>query len=213
MGLKLMILIIAPVLVLSGTAVSIERKASSPTDSTVSPAQPEQDTVRVPAAEAMPPDKVDQPDEARSDPERFERLRMRKLLELLKLNDEQKVAFMDIARKYRDLRMESFRSHRATVDSLATGLRQEKLNEQDIERLITRLDELETSQTRLRRDFREEVKPLLTPYQYAKFVVFEHRFEARVLDRLNKFRRGGRHRGGAGNPPPPGQQIVEDDSI
>ncbi len=213
MGLRIIVFVATLVLVLSGTVASIERKVIAPTDSTSNLAQAEPDTSKVPADKPVPPDKFDEPDQARPDPEKFERLRMKKLLELLKLDGEQEAAFLDIARKYRDLRMESFRSHRATVDSLAAGLRKRELSDKDIERLIARLDELEISQAQLRRDFREEIRPLLTTDQYAKFVVFEHRFEARVLDRLNEFRRGGRHRGRPGEFPPPGQPIIEEDSI
>lgn len=124
-------------------------------------------------------------------PKRFERLRMNKLVEFLGLEGEDRAAFVSVSEKYRDRRMELDLSHKATLDSLARGLRTGDLNEQDVYRLTEKLDNLEAKRQGARREFREEIKPLLKPDQYGKLVVFEYRFEAQILGRLNEFRRQG----------------------
>ncbi|UCD65106.1 MAG: hypothetical protein JSW34_06670, partial [Candidatus Zixiibacteriota bacterium] len=122
-------------------------------------------------------------------PGRFERLRMKKLLELLELEGKKRDTFIEIAGKYRDRRIAIAREHMSTVDSLGSGLRNGKLGEDDIQRLVDRLHDLEVRQNGLRSGFHKEVKPLLTLEQLGKLVVFEYRFEARVLDRMSDLRR------------------------
>jgi len=128
-------------------------------------------------------------------PKRFERLRMNKLVEFLGLEGEDRETFVAASEKFGDSRMELDRLHRLTLDSLARGLREGGLSNEDIDRLVEKLDALEMKRQAVRREFREEIKPLLEPEQYGKLVVFEYRFEAQILDRLNEFRR-------RGGPPP-----------
>lgn len=197
-------IIVFGVVVISGvgfTAHAIERSTDRTTDTTVTVVQADPDTSRQQKEMSdmpMRPGPAGKRGEFGHGPGKFERLRMKKLMQLLELEGEQKDAFVAIAEKYRDRRMEHMRSHMATVDSLASGIRSGSLDAKGIDRLVERLDQLESEQAKMKAGFREEVRPLLDAGQYGKLVVFEYRFEARILDRLKNFRR-------RGDGPPPGR--------
>jgi len=156
-------------------------------------AQAEGDSVWEPGD--MPPPGMPERPRFGHGPKRLERLRMNKLVEFLGLEGEDRETFVAASEKYGNRRMELDLSHKATLDSLARGLRTGELNEGDVYRLTEKLDNLETERQATRREFREEIKPLLKPDQYGKLIVFEYRFEAQILDRLSEFRR-------RGGPPP-----------
>ena len=203
---------------LGGSTLAIERSTDKKTDTSAVLAQAEPDTSQSQMSESDMPmrrGRFGKGGEFGHGPGKFERLRMKKLMQLLKLEGQQKDAFVVIAEKYRDQRRDLMRSHLATVDSLASGVRSGSLDAKSIDRLIGRLEELEAGQAKTKEEFRREVRPLLSAEQYGKLVVFDYRFEPRILDRLNNFRK---HRGGPppGMPPGPPDDMdgfLESDSI
>jgi hypothetical protein len=145
---------------------------------------------------------------------RFEQIRKKKLLELLQLDEDKVDEFMNIMNDHRRKSFEWVKAHLATSDSLARGLRSKALSGEEIERFVDRLDKLEGDRLDQTRAFHNQVRPLLTAEQFGKLVVFQIRFEAEALGKLNEFRR---HRGrpGSGRPllPPDVDSFLERDSI
>lgn len=126
--------------------------------------------------------------------DRIETFRTVRLLELLKLGDDNEVKFLEIYREYRkDYR--DLRGHRmALIDSLADGLRSKQVDDKQIVKMIKQADSLDEQGARMTDDFYSQVRPLLTEEQMGKLYVFQARFEAEVLERIAEFRRG--HEGG-----------------
>lgn len=200
----------------ASTTLAIERSSDNAADTSITLAQAEPDSLKKVQMD-MParPGPFGKRGEFGQGPRQFERLRMRKLIQLLNLEGEQREAFLAIAEKYRDKRRDHMRAHLKTVDSLANGLRQGDLDAEGIERYVKRLDELEAGQAKMKTDFRNEVRPLLNADQYGKLVVFEYRFEAQILDRLNEFRKrhGGPPEGMPPEPPEDMDSFLDEDSI
>ena len=141
---------------------------------------------------------------------RIEWFRTIRLLELLQLDEDKEVEFLETYRSYRkdyrDLKMQRM----MLVDSLADGLRSDSLDRKQIERMMTQADSLDSRGVRMTTDFYAKVRPMLTEEQLGKLFVFQARFEAEVLERIAEFRRG--HEG---MPPEPGmrrQQMHPDSS-
>lgn len=214
MRCKTVILGMLATFVVAGSVVAIERSTNTPTDTSVTVTQAEPDTSKPQMDIPGRPGPFGERGGFGPGPEKFERLRMRKLIELLGLEGEQKDAFVTIAENHRVRRMEQMRIHMATVDSLAVGIRSGSLDEKGIEGFVMRLEVMEARQMKMRKAFRDEVRPLLNTRQYGKLVVFDYRFEAKIFDRLNEFRK---RRGGPAPdmPPPPDDMdsFLDDDSF
>ena len=142
-------------------------------------------------------------------PQEFERLRMKKLFELLQLDDDKQERLREIAKDFRFRMMTSVRELTAIQDTLATGLREKNLSDAEIERLVSRLEDMESERANSIATFDQQARDLLTLKQYALLLVFEQRFEREVFERMMQ-RRG---RGMGPHPGPPGMEPFDPDSI
>ena len=118
----------------------------------------------------------------------LEQLRMLKMLELLDLNDDQEVefltAFKNVRQQSRDLESQAGELLKQLSDGIESGT----LGEGEIYSLVDRLTELQENRRRLEDGFLAKAREILTPVQLGKFVIFERRFEAEMLERLGRFR-------------------------
>jgi hypothetical protein len=147
-------------------------------------------------------------------PRKFEQIRKKKLLQFLQLDEDKADEFIGILDDHRKKTFLLVREHMSTSDSLARGIRSKALSEDEIERFVGKLDKLESDRLEQRRTFHSQVRPLLTAEQFGRLVVFQIRFEAQALGKLNEFRR---HRGRPGQgrrmPRPDADSFIEEDSI
>ncbi len=165
---------------------------------------------------AMPPDRPFRKDGQFKDrpgfgpvPEEFERLRMKKLFELLQLDKDKQERLREIAKDFRSRMMTSMREFTATQDSLATGLREKTLSDAEIERLVSRLEGMEAERSNNIATFHSEAREILTLRQYAALLVFEQRFEREVFERM-MHRRG---KGMGPHPERPGMPPFDPDTL
>jgi Spy/CpxP family protein refolding chaperone len=148
-------------------------------------------------------------------PEEFERLRMKKLFELLQLDEDKQERLREIATDFRSRMMTSMREFTATQDTLATGLREKTLSDAEIERLVGRLENMEAERSVNIATFHSEAREILSLRQYAALLVFEQRFERQVFERMMQ-RRGkgmGPHQGPPPMPPFDPNSEIEEDSF
>lgn len=142
-------------------------------------------------------------------PQEFERLRMKKLFELLQLDEDKQERLREIAKDFRFRMMTSIRELTAIQDTLATGLRENNLSDTEMERLVNRLEDMESERANSIATFHQQARDLLTLRQYALLLVFEQRFEKEVFERMMQ-RRG---RGMGPRPVSPGMPPFDPDSI
>lgn len=121
-------------------------------------------------------------------PRQFERFRKKKMVEFLKLNDDQEEKFLEMVDSQRDRRFEWMREYMAAIDSLSAGLRSGDLPDSEIDRFARKIDELDGIKLEMTRTFHDEARSILSAEQFGKMLVFEIRFESQVLGKINEFR-------------------------
>jgi len=67
-------------------------------------------------------------------------------------------------------------------------LKDSSLTDREITPLLDQIDQLERATLDRMMQFKKEMKPLLTPEQQGKFVVFHYRFEEELLKQVRAFR-------------------------
>lgn len=132
---------------------------------------------------------------------RVERLRMRKIMETLQLNDDQREFFMPLFMKMRRVRREAAKEHRLVVRQLSDGLQDQTLADGDIEKMLTAVHALDDKSREDENRFIDEARKILTVQQWARLVVFQDRFEIETIGRLSRSLRedGGRVRPDSGH--------------
>jgi Spy/CpxP family protein refolding chaperone len=120
-------------------------------------------------------------------PERLERYRKMRLIETLKLNEEDAVRFFSKQSAHEDAQRDLFKGRNHALDELdkilhGTGSDKEmpKLSDE-----IQTIDEKIFSE---RQRYQNEVQKSLTPEQFAKFLLFERDFNRQVRDALEEMR-------------------------
>ena len=121
--------------------------------------------------------------------EEIETMRMWKMLEVLDMSEEQSDEFLPAWRGMQKAHR-SFREKRGELlRELEHVLREEQENK---ERKIDEIfDELKNEKAKLKEAqdrFRAEAKELLTLEQQAKLLIFEEKFERRMMEMIRKFR-------------------------
>ena len=122
-------------------------------------------------------------------PQHLERLRLRKLLELLELDETQRDQFIELFRGMRAGMIENRNETKQIIDRLARGLRSGDISDEEIKGLLAELDRIDEQKFQHMRELHAEFKRILTPRQLGKFYIFRERFEPRILEHLGQ-RRG-----------------------
>lgn len=138
-----------------------------------------------------PPDMPFPPDARQFDKSRgkyLEQLRILKLLELLNLNEDQDIEFMQLFRKHRMTVKENENEHNLKIAELSEGLKNESITDANIFRLTAEVEKNADARVVLEKSFLNESKKILSAEQFGKLVVFQERFERELLEQVRQFR-------------------------
>ncbi len=133
------------------------------------------------------------PDRERPGVERLERFKRMRLVESLKLNEEDAVRFVAKQTAHDDKIRELFTS-RADAMSKMKELLQGNGNASELQKHIDDVLDLDQKIFAERRRYQEDVRKLLTAEQFAKFLVFEQNFGRQMREALDEMREGRRGR-------------------
>jgi len=139
-------------------------------------------------AQAEPPAAPEAPEASGPRRRHLEQFRMLKLLELLDLDDKQEMEFLVEFKALRERQLVLQQERRRLVENLATGLREDTLNDSAIAELVARVLTLRREYALASEQFLDRVAGILTKAQIGKLVVFEERFEFELLDQVRSFR-------------------------
>ena len=134
----------------------------------------------------------------------LDNLRMLKLLEVLDMDDDQSDAFILKFSKFRNKSRELNQQIGEAVDRLAGLLNAETPDEMAITKSIEEIDKLREQRIMMMKELHDETAKILTPIQIGKMVVFEERFEKRLLEKVRGFRRDGM---------PPDEENIDSNNI
>ena len=134
--------------------------------------------------------------------ERVNTIMIARLDEYLDLSVEQADQFFPRFRRYRG-RLDEFERRRGEVlRELRHEEESEGTDEDKIEGMLDRLEKVDGDILQLHRDFRNEVRPILTPKQRARLVIFSYQFPERVRQLVQDIR-GRQDQRRFQRPPPP----------
>ncbi len=120
--------------------------------------------------------------------ERINTIMIAKMDEFLDLSVEQADKFFPRFRHFSNRREELEQERRELIDELSHKEKSAPTDEREIEELLDRVHGVDMSMVELKRQFREEVRPILDPAQRARLVIFSHQFPERVRQLINDIR-------------------------
>ncbi len=141
------------------------------------------------------------PDDQKFDQSRqkfLEQLRILKLLELLNLDEDHDLEFMQLYRKHRNEVKENENEHNFKMAELSEGLKNENITDANIFRLTAEVEKNADARVVLEKSFLNESKKILSAEQFGKLVVFQERFERELLEQVRQFRNQERFNPGQG---------------
>ena len=120
--------------------------------------------------------------------EEIETMKMWKMLEALDLSQEQSDKFLPIWRELQKAQ-KVFRERRENLfRMLEMALMEEKAKEVKIKDILFQLEKERIFLDEVQSRFREKAKEILTIEQQAKLLLFEERFEKRMMDIIRQYR-------------------------
>ncbi|MCK4573490.1 MAG: hypothetical protein KAU36_03920 [candidate division Zixibacteria bacterium] len=119
---------------------------------------------------------------------RFQRLRLMKVLELLNLDDEIEDEFIVLYQSHHRDQRKIQGTKSGVINELRRVLKKQPQDADNIEQLITRINDLDRQREQNRLTFIEQVRPILTVEQLGRLYVFEARFEIEMLGKVAEFR-------------------------
>ena len=123
-----------------------------------------------------------------SSPERLERFKTMRLVEVLKLSEEDAVRFYSKQSAHEDKIHDLMKSRNEAIDDLAEMARS-KSETNDIGKRIDQVSDLDQKMFAERQRYQEDMRKFLTPEQFAKFLVFERSFGRNVHDAMREMHR------------------------
>ena len=120
--------------------------------------------------------------------ERINTIMIAKLDKYLDLSVEQADQFFPRFRHFTNRREELEQERLELIDELITMEQLDPTNEKEIEELLNRIHAVDVSMVELKRQFREDVRPILDPVQRARLVIFSHQFPERVRQLIDDVR-------------------------
>ncbi len=121
--------------------------------------------------------------------ERINTIMIAKMDEYLDLSVEQADQFFPRFRHFSNRREELEQERRELIEELSTVEKSDPTYEREIEEFLDRIHGVDMSMVELKRQFREEVRPILDPAQRARLVIFSHQFPERVRQLIDDIRR------------------------
>ncbi len=118
----------------------------------------------------------------------IETMRMWKMLEVLNLSQEQSDKFLPAYRELQN-RQKDFREKREDLlRALELTLGEEKPDEAKIKDIFGQLEKERLQLEEVQRKFREKAEEILTLEQQAKLMLFEDRFEKKMMEIIRQYR-------------------------
>lgn len=120
--------------------------------------------------------------------ERIRTVKIWKLAEELNLSEEQSQKFFPIYNSFQAERESLDEKRRDTMRRLDELTSKENPSEEDIFKLLNKLDDLGNEEQQKRLEFRQKIKGVLTPRQMGRLVVFELRFQQQMQEIMRDVR-------------------------
>jgi len=118
----------------------------------------------------------------------LEQLRLLKLLETLNLTEEQETKFVASFRVLRRDLHGLERERAAILMELSAAVEKEQVTAATVDQYTGKLKDMELRRRERGQQFLSDMKPVLSPEQLAKFILFQERFELELLERVREFR-------------------------
>jgi len=140
-------------------------------------------------AQPLPP-AVDEPPplERREPKELIETLRKVRLIEELKLTDEQSIKFFPKVNELKEARDAFNQQRQALIGELANLLKKGAKATGEINAEVDKLFELEESFHKKEVSLKKEMRKILTPEQQVRLILFQIRFDEEMRDMIQKVR-------------------------
>ncbi len=109
-----------------------------------------------------------------------------KLVDGLKLSEEQLVKFLPKYREGKDLKKEYQEKRKKVVEELKDLLQAKKISARKIEAKLTQLEKMENEQWQKSKGLQKELKTILTPEQQARFILLQKQIGKEMMQQLRK---------------------------
>ena len=117
-----------------------------------------------------------------------------RLVEVLKLNEEDAIRFFAKQTAHEDKIHELFKSRNDALSNMREML-QGSVNTASLQKRVDEVLDIDQKTFTERRRYQDDVRKLLTAEQFAKFLVFEQNFGRQMRDALDEMHKGKRDRG------------------
>ena len=125
----------------------------------------------------------------------LETITLWKIVEGLKLTEEQLTKFMPKYRESGDLKKEYQEKRKKVGEELKDLLQEKKVSATKIEAKLAQLDKLEEEQWQKNKALQKELKGILTPEQQAKFILLRGQIGREMMQQLRERMKGAKERG------------------
>jgi Spy/CpxP family protein refolding chaperone len=120
--------------------------------------------------------------------EQIETMKMWKMLEVLDLTDEQSNDFLPAWRELQKAQKDFREKREDLLKSLEAVLGEEKPTEGKIKDILGQLEKERSQLEEVQQRFKEKAQEVLTIEQQAKLLLFEDRFEKRMMEIIRQYR-------------------------
>jgi len=120
--------------------------------------------------------------------EEIETMKMWKMLEVLNLTDEQSDKFLPAWRELQKAQKDFREKREDLLKSLEGVLGAEKPDEGKIKDILAQLEKQRSRLDEVQQRFRQKAQEVLTIEQQAKLLLFEDRFEKRMMEIIRQYR-------------------------
>lgn len=128
----------------------------------------------------------------RPNPERIERFKKMRLVETLKLNEEEAIRFFAKQSAHEDKMKELMESRNKALDKIQ-DIVQDKGDRKDMSKLTDDVLDVDQKIFAERQRYQNEIRTSLTPEQFGKFLVFERNFEHHMREAVKDMIQDRRH--------------------
>jgi hypothetical protein len=126
-------------------------------------------------------------------PERLEQFRKMRLIEVLKLNEEESVRFITKQRMHEEKVRDLMKNRNSFLDEIENIL-DSSFEVKELLRIADKIKSIDNDIFLERQRYTDEMRQFLTPAQFGKFLVFERSFGRQVRDAIDEMshKRGNR---------------------
>ncbi|GEM_PF-3336038 len=111
---------------------------------------------------------------------KVEELRKEILISKVGLTESEVSEITAINKKYREKRRSLFKERFENRRALSKALREETVNESELKSILNKRSSLDDKMTSLKRQEEKEISKLLTTEQFARYIVFNERFNRQM---------------------------------